>query len=148
MDSASDNSKAPDSSYSPTETQDESPRTPLSPNHPHVNRTERGLVVRGTRLTLYDIWERRLNGRSDATIAEWYRLTPEQVADAFEFIQENQEVFAAEYAKVLRDAEALRLYYEERNRPMLEKIAAMPPPPGKEAQFAMLQERKRRLGMK
>ncbi|MGI8981609.1 MAG: hypothetical protein ACR2FY_20470 [Pirellulaceae bacterium] len=81
-------------------------------------------------------------------VPAFYRITPDQLSGAINFIESNRAAFDAEYQYILQSAEELRQYYEEQNRERLAQIAAMPPPPGKEAQFAMLQERKRKLGMK
>ena len=150
MDSTTDNPKtsAAGSSHSAGDNGHDSPLTPLSADHPHVNRTERGLVVRGTRLTLYQLWESLLHGMPREEAPTFYRISPEQLSGAIEFIESNRAAFDVEYQSILRSAEELRKYYEEKNRERLAQIAALPPPPGQEAQYAMLQERKRKLGMK
>ena len=43
---------------------------------------------------------------------------------------------------VLKEAEELRLYYEEKNRDLIARIAAQPPKPGQEAIRAKLQAAK------
>ncbi len=45
---------------------------------------------------------------------------------------------------VLKYAEEIRQYWEERNRDLIAKIAKMPPPPGKEAAWEKLQAQKAR----
>jgi uncharacterized protein (DUF433 family) len=124
------------------------PLVPHSPDDPYVNRTERGLVVRGTRITLYALWEDVQAGDDSETIRQFYSLKSEQVAGVLTFIRSNQAAFDVEYQFVLQAAEDVRRYHEERNRERFAEIAALPPPPGKEQQYAELQERKRRLGMK
>jgi hypothetical protein len=46
---------------------------------------------------------------------------------------------------VLKEAEELRLYYEEKNRDLIARIAAQPPKPGEEAIRAKLQAAKAKL---
>lgn len=43
---------------------------------------------------------------------------------------------------MLKEAEELRLYYEEKNRDLIARIAAQPPKPGQEAIRAKLQAAK------
>lgn len=119
----------------------EPPLVPLAPNDPFVNRTERGLVVRGTRITLYSLWEDFLTGDDLDTIRRFYQLSPEQVAGSLAFVRSNQAAFDAEYQFVLKAAEDVRRYHAERNRDRIARMAALPPPPGKEQQFALMKKR-------
>ncbi|MHC5814506.1 MAG: hypothetical protein ACYT04_00835 [Nostoc sp.] len=50
--------------------------------------------------------------------------------------------FYAEYQMVLKEAEELRQYYEEKNRDLIARLAAQPPKPGQEAVRAKLQAAK------
>lgn len=58
-------------------------------------------------------------------------LTDEQVNAALSYIETHRQEVEAEYQLVLKEAEELRQYYEEQNRELVEKIAKMPPPPGR-----------------
>jgi uncharacterized protein (DUF433 family) len=107
---------------------------------PGIARTERGLVVAGTRLTLYTImdfikeeWARKL-------LRDHFELTNEQIDHVLTYIDANREGFEAEYQEVLRQAEELRLYYEERNREILARVASLPPKPEQAAARAKLAE--------
>jgi len=101
--------------------------------HASIVRTEQGLSIVGTRVTLYHIM--------DCSKAEWppkliqdsFDLTEQQVADALEYINTHRESVEAEYQAMLRQADEIRAYWEERNRERLEKIAMLPPILGKEA---------------
>lgn len=64
-----------------------------------------------------------------------------------EYIAQHPEQVEAEYQEILRQAEASRAYWEERNRERLEAISKLPPSPGKEALHAKLKKRKEELGM-
>lgn len=107
-----------------------------------ITRTERGLVVAGTRITLYDImayvraeWPPRL-------IQHWLDLSEPQMTAALDYIQMHHDEIEAEYEHVLQHAEANRQYWEARNRQRFEQIANLPPKPGYEAIYARLQARK------
>ncbi len=52
----------------------------------------------------------------------------------------------AEYQIVLKEAESIRQYWEERNRELFARIAKLPPPPGREAAWEKLQARKAKRG--
>ncbi|MEX2172759.1 MAG: DUF433 domain-containing protein [Pirellulaceae bacterium] len=54
--------------------------------NPTVVRTTRGLTVGGTRLTIYSLIDHFKAGHSDELVREWYRLTPDQLADIHRYI--------------------------------------------------------------
>ncbi|MBD2530838.1 hypothetical protein H6G97_15130 [Nostoc flagelliforme FACHB-838] len=72
-------------------------------------------------------------------------LTDEQINAALSYIETHRQEVEAEYQLVLKEAEELRQYYEEQNRELVEKMAKMPPPPGREAAWKKLQAQKARL---
>lgn len=90
--------------------------TPVAPGI--VRRTDRGLCVAGTRISLYTIMDSLKAGRTPAYICQWMLLTESQVNDAVRYIEENRESFEAEYAEVVRYSEELEKYYRERSRQM------------------------------
>lgn len=107
-----------------------------------VVRTERGLSIAGTRITLYAIMDYMLAGYPDEYIRELYRLSPQQIADVRTYINEHREEVEAEYQQVLRDAEEARRYWEVRNRERLARLAARPPRPEVVALLAKLAARR------
>jgi uncharacterized protein (DUF433 family) len=109
---------------------------------PSIIRTERGLTIAGTRITLYDIMDYLVEDGLSRLIGDRLNLTDQQVADALKYIEENRAEVEAEYQQVLREAEETRQYWEERNRERLAQIAAMPPKPGQEAIRAKLKAHK------
>lgn len=56
-----------------------------------------------------------------------FELTEEQINVALNYIEANRAEVEAEYQMVLKEAEELRLYYEEKNRDLIARIAAQPP---------------------
>ena len=74
-----------------------------------------------------------------------FDLTEEQINAALAYIEANRATVEAEYQMVLKEAEELRLYYEEKNRDLIARIAAQPPKPGEEAIRAKLQAAKAKL---
>ncbi|MDM8552517.1 DUF433 domain-containing protein [Desulfobacterales bacterium HSG2] len=113
-------------------------------SHPNVVRTERGLSIAGTRITLYDVMDYFKKDWPPDLIQYWLNLTDEQIADAIDYIKKNLAKVESEYQEVLRYAEELRQYYEEYNRERFAEIAAMPKL-GHEELRARLKEWKTRL---
>jgi uncharacterized protein (DUF433 family) len=107
-----------------------------------VRRSDRGLSIAGTRITLYDIMDYLMEGWPPTAIRDWFKLTDQQIADVMAYIEENRTGFQAEYEQVLRDAEENRRCWEERNRERFAEIAAMPHPPEQAAIRAKLAEHK------
>ncbi|QZZ19903.1 DUF433 domain-containing protein [Leptothermofonsia sichuanensis E412] len=113
-----------------------------------IIRTERGLTIAGTRITLYDVMDYFTAGYPAKLIREKLCLTDAQVDAALSYIKAHQAEVEAEYQQVLQIAEGNRQYWEERNREHFARIAAMPPKPGQEAIRAKLQAWKDRLESK
>jgi len=109
---------------------------------PPIVRTERGLTLAGTRITLYDIMDYLKADWPPHLIQHWLNLSEQQIADALAYIRMHRDTVEAEYQVVLQHAEANRLYWEAQNRERLEQIAKLPPKPGYEAVYAKLQARK------
>jgi uncharacterized protein (DUF433 family) len=107
-----------------------------------IIRTERGLTIAGTRITIYDIMDYVTAQYPPKFIRGLFDLTEQQINDALTYIEENRALVEAEYQQVLKEAEELRLYYEEKNRDLIAKIAAMPPKPGTEAAWEKLRAAK------
>lgn len=113
-----------------------------------IIRTERGLTIAGTRITLYDMMDYVTEHYPSKFICAMLDLTDEQVAAALSYIEAHRMEVEAEYQLVLKEAEELRQYYEEQNRELIEKIAKMPPPLGREAAWEKLQAQKAKLKAK
>ncbi|HAO20400.1 MAG TPA: DUF433 domain-containing protein [Desulfobacteraceae bacterium] len=90
---------------------------------PTIVRTERGLTICGSRLTLYMIMEFLKTGYSWDEIRDEFRLTFRQTDEIREFLEDHRE---EEYEQVVALAESNRRYWEERNRERFEQIAKNP----------------------
>ena len=106
-----------------------------------IIRTERGLMIAGTRITLYDVMDYVTAQYPPQFIRGMLNLTDEQVNLALSYIEANHTEVEAEYQTVLRETEEIRQYWEERNRERFAQIKALPPKPGQEAIRAKLQAR-------
>jgi uncharacterized protein (DUF433 family) len=104
-----------------------------------IIRTERGLTISGTRITLYDVMDYVTAQYPLKFICNLFDLSEEQINTALAYIEANRTEVETEYQKVLKETEELRLYYEEQNRERVARIATLPPPPGLEAAWEKLQ---------
>lgn len=116
----------------------------VSNEPPAIIRTERGLTIAGTRITLYDVMDYVTAQYPAKFIRALFDLTEEQINAALSYIDTNRAEVDAEYQVVLKETEELRQYYEEQNRELVARIATLPPPPGLEAAWEKLQASKAR----
>lgn len=114
----------------------------VSNEQPIIIRTERGLTISGTRITIYDVMDYLKAQYPPKFIRDAFNLTDGQIYAALSYIEEHKAKVEAEYQEILQAAEETRQYWEERNRERFARIAAAPPRPGYEAVRAKLQERR------
>ena len=110
-----------------------------------IIRTERGLTITGTRITLYDVMDYLKAQYPPKLIKEKLGLNNEQIDSALAYIKTHRAEVETEYQECLQTAAEIRQYWEERNRERFAKIAAMPPKPGQETLRAKLQAWKARI---
>ena len=103
-----------------------------------IVRTERGLTIAGTRITLYDVMDYVTAQYPPKFIQGLFDLAKEQIDAALAYIEAHREEVEAEYQQVLQEAEELRKYYEIQNRERVARSAAKPPQPGTEAAWEKL----------
>ena len=107
-----------------------------------IVRTERGLTIAGTRISLYDVIDFLKAQYPPKLIRDKLNLTDAQVNGALFYIEANRTQVEAEYQEVLKTREEIRQYWEERNRERFARIAAMPHKPEQEALWAKLESQK------
>lgn len=112
---------------------------------PTIVRTERGLTIGGTRLTLYMIMEFLKIGYSWDEIQNEFRLTFRQIDEIKEYLETHCEEAENEYEQVRLLAESNRRHWEERNRERFDQIAKKQPKPERLEIWRKLQEWKERL---
>lgn len=108
----------------------------------NIIRTERGLTIAGTRITLYDVMDYVKAQYPSKFIQGLFELTEEQINAALAYIEANKTEVEAEYQQVLKEAEELQKYYEEQNRDLIAQIAAKPPKPEMRVAWEKLQAQK------
>ena len=89
-----------------------------------IIRTERGLTISGSRITLYDVMDYVKSQYPAKFIQGLFELTDEQINTALSYIEVNRDAVEAEYAQVIRETEELQVYYANQNRDCLISTAA------------------------
>lgn len=92
---------------------------PLPRENSTVIRTERGLTVKGTRLTLYALMDEIKGNNSLKNIRDIYELTDAEMLDILDYIHLHRVEVEAEYQEVVRASDEARQYWETRNRGQL-----------------------------
>jgi uncharacterized protein (DUF433 family) len=116
--------------------------TTLSSEKTFIIRTERGLTIAGTRITLYDVIDLVNAQYPPKLIRDKFNLTDEQISAALSYIEANHAQVEAEYQEVLQTREEIYQYWEERNREHFAKIAAKPRKPEKQTLWEKLEKQK------
>ncbi|WGV25222.1 DUF433 domain-containing protein [Halotia branconii] len=113
-----------------------------------IIRTERGLMISGTRITLYDVMDYVTAQYPPKFIQGLFELTDEQINVALSYIETNRAEVEAEYQQILKEAEELQQYYQEQNRELVARIATQSPKPGTEAAWEKLRAVKAKRQLK
>jgi uncharacterized protein (DUF433 family) len=113
-----------------------------------IVRTERGLSIAGTRITIYQLMDYLKADQPTSLIKKLFNLSDEQMNGVLQYIAQHPQQVEEEYQEVLRQAEASRAYWEERNRERLEAISQQPPKPGTEEIRAKIEKKKAELGIR
>ncbi|WP_333466344.1 DUF433 domain-containing protein [Microcoleus sp. T3_B1] len=80
-----------------------------------IVRTERGLTIAGTRITLYDVIDHLKALYPPKFIRDVFNLTDEQLRAAISYIEAHQTDVEAQAHEILKSAEETRQYWEDRN---------------------------------
>jgi len=107
-----------------------------------ITRTERGLTISGTRITLYQIMDYLHANYPRHLIRHQFYLTDEQFETALSYIDTHYPEVESEYQIVLKQAEELRDYWNQRNQEHIENISKLPPKPEYALAWQKLQARK------
>lgn len=106
--------------------------------HPMIVRTERGLSISGTRITLYDVMDYVVADYPPHFICSLFNLSKAQIEAALQYIETNRTLVEAEYQQVIRETEELQEYYEQQNQERRLRSRQATPKPGTEAAWEKL----------
>jgi uncharacterized protein (DUF433 family) len=107
-----------------------------------IIRTERGLAIAGSRITLYDVMDFLKADYPPKLIRDKFNLTNEQIDAALSYLTANRTQVETEYQEVLQTRQEIRQYWEERNRKHLARIATIPHKSSQAYLWAKLEEQK------
>lgn len=93
---------------------------PLVRENETVTRTDRGLTVKGSRLTLYSILDAMKDNNSLKNVRDIFELTDQEMLDVLDYIHLHKEEVEKEYQEVLVVAQKNKDYWQERNKEQLE----------------------------
>jgi hypothetical protein len=111
-------------------------------NKPAITRTERGLTISGTKITLYQIMDYIHASYPRHLIRHQCYLTDEQFDGAMSYIDTHYEEVESEYQTVLQQAEEIQDYWQEKNKERIANISKLPPKPEYASAWQKLQARK------
>jgi len=94
---------------------------------PTVVRTDWGLTIAGTRITLYQIMDFLKADCPHEEIMTCFRLTIRQMNDVLKYIETHRDEVESEYRQVVSQAEQRRQYWDERNKERFRLIAEAKP---------------------
>lgn len=113
-----------------------------------VVRTNRGLSIKGTRITLYQFMDYLTTGQSWKLVREDFpQLTEQQLNDAQHYIETHYAEVEAEYQLVLQQAQEIEAYWRAFNQDIRLRIAQEPPKPSQEKIWTKLQAQKTQLDL-
>lgn len=112
-----------------------------------VVRTDRGLSIAGTRITLYQVMDYIKASWPPKLIQHCLNLNDQQIADVMDYLETHREEVENEYQTVLKQAEEDRQYRETRKREHFATRPRQSPKPGQEAIRAKSQAWKTKQGL-
>lgn len=114
-----------------------------------VRRRDRGLCVKGNRITLYLIMDFLKDGWPPHLLRDQLLLTEEEMQNVVDYIAANRESFEAEYAEVVQHAAEEERYWRARQEALERRLdqRTEPPPnlsPEQAAAWARLAARRKK----
>ena len=86
-----------------------------------IIRTELGLTVKGTRLTLYYIIDELKKNNSLKNIRDIYELTDQEMLDILDYIHLHKDEVEQEYQQIVKSSEENKKYWETKNQDLMSK---------------------------
>lgn len=94
-----------------------------------VRRRDRGLCVKGKRITLYLIMDFLKDGWPPHLLRDQLLLTEEEMQYVVDYIAANRESFEAEYEEVVKQAAERERYWRARQEALQKRLDERPGPP-------------------
>ncbi|MBF0118946.1 MAG: DUF433 domain-containing protein [Desulfobacterales bacterium] len=93
---------------------------------PTVMKTNRGLSIAGTRITLYQIMDYIKDNEPPEIIRDHFRLTIKQTADVLNYINTHYDEIDKDYQRISKQADENKKYWTERNKDRFTEIYQKP----------------------
>ena len=94
-----------------------------------VRRRDRGLCVKGNRITLYLIKDFLNDGWPPHLVQDQLLLTEEEMQNVLDYIAANRDSFEAEYADVVQQAAERERYWRARQEALQKRLDERSGPP-------------------
>lgn len=94
-----------------------------------VRRRDRGLCVKGSRVTLYSIMDFLKAGWPPHLLRDQLLLTEQEMQHVLDYLAAHGEEFEAEYDEVVRQAEEDERYWRAQQEELQKRLAERPGPP-------------------
>jgi uncharacterized protein (DUF433 family) len=94
-----------------------------------VRRQDRGLCVKGNRITLYLIMDFLKDGWPPHLLRDQLLLTEEEMQNVLDYLATNRERFEAEYTEVVRQAKEEEQYWRARQEALQQRLDERVGPP-------------------
>ena len=94
-----------------------------------VRRRDRGLCVKGNRITLYLIKDFLNDGWPPHLVQDQLLLTEEEMQNVLDYIAANRDSFEAEYADVVQQAAERERYWRSRQEALQKRLDERSGPP-------------------
>ncbi len=105
-----------------------------------VRRSDRGLCVAGTRITLYLIEDYLTAGWAHDALRQALQLTEEQILQVLDYLAAHRTEFNREYEQVADQAAEREKYWRQRERKHRQNANAHPLTPERAAAWSRLEE--------
>ncbi|MGK7946974.1 MAG: DUF433 domain-containing protein, partial [Microcystaceae cyanobacterium] len=89
--------------------------------HPII-RTERGLTLSGTRITLYDVMDYLKANYPPKFIRDTFNLTESELSAVLSYIKAHKQQVEAEYQDILANVAEIKQYWQDYNRQRLAQL--------------------------
>ncbi|WP_026796070.1 MULTISPECIES: DUF433 domain-containing protein [Planktothrix] len=112
-----------------------------------IIRTERGLTISGSRISLYDVMDLLRADYPPKLIRDRFNLTDAEINVALAYIADHPVEVEAEYQEVRATREEIYQYWQDKNREHFDRIATKPRTASQLELLARLEQQKKERGL-
>lgn len=112
-----------------------------------IIRTERGLTISGSRISLYDVMDLLRADYPPKLIRDRFNLTEAEINVALAYIADHPVAVEAEYEEVRATREDIYQFWQDKNREHFARIATKPRTASQLELLARLEQQKKERGL-